>query len=129
MSFLDSLENSLKSLENSPDPQDAGREKDRRKLDVAAQKAVAPWAEQLKKSGYTEELMKVATREGFKLRMKVYIIWLGSTLRFEARDRRLELRPAVDGVQAVFAVNGEETGSRLIELKGDPGKLVQDWLA
>jgi hypothetical protein len=129
MSFLDNLENSLKSLENGAGPEDAGREKDRRKLDVAAQKAVAPWAERLKKSNFTEELMKAATREGFKLKTKVYITWLGSMLRFEARERRLELRPAIDGVLAVFLVNAEETGSRLIELQGDPAALVNEWLA
>ena len=129
MSFLDNLENSLRSLENGADQEDAGREKDRRKLDVAVQKAIAPWAEQLKKSPFTEELMKVATREGFKSKTKVYITWLGSTLRFEARERRLELRPAANGVFAVFLNNAEETGSRSIELEGDPAALVHEWLA
>ncbi len=129
MGFLDNLENSLKSLENGADQENAGRETDRRKLDVAAQNAVAPWAEQLRKSRYTEELMSAATREGFKSKTKVYITWLGSTLRLEARERRLELRPATQGVRAVFLLNAEETGSRLMQLQGDPAELIREWLA
>ena len=128
MSFLDNLENSLKSLENASGQEDATREKDRRKLDAAAQNAVAPWAEQLKKSAYTEELLKTATREGFKSRTKVYITWLGTTLRLEARERRLELRPSTNGVIATFLLNAEEKGSRLLQLRGDPADLVREWL-
>jgi hypothetical protein len=128
MSFLDNLENSLNSLENTPIQEDAGREKDRRKLEIAEQNAVAPWAERLKKSPYTQGLMSTATREGYKLRTKVYITWLGSTLRLEARERRLDLRPAINGVLAIFSVNAEQIGSRLMELQGDPSDLVHEWL-
>jgi hypothetical protein len=129
VSFLDNLENSLKSLENGTESDHPGREHARRRSDAAAQLAVAPWAEQLKKSPYTEELLNIATREGFKLKTKVYITWLGTHLRLEARDRRLEFHPAANGVQACFLVNGEETGSRLIDLQGDPAELVREWLA
>jgi hypothetical protein len=129
MSFLDNLENSLKSLENEPTHVNTARDKDRRKADVAAQNAVAPWAEQLKKSSYTETLLNTATREGFKLRMKVYITWLGAVLRLEARERRMELRPAPNGIRAVFHIDAVETRSQMIDLKGDPADLVRQWLA
>ncbi len=128
MSFLDNLEDSLKSLENVSDRDGAGREQKRRQTDAAENAKVAPWAEELKKNPYTEQLMKVATREGFKLRTKVYITWMGSTLRFDARERRMELRPAVDGVQAVFSSIGEETGTRRVDFESDPAELVRDWL-
>ena len=36
------------------------------------------------------------------------IIWLGTTLRLQAREHRLELRPTPDGVMAYFLVNEKE---------------------
>lgn len=128
MSFLDNLENDLKNLEKSAAGEDAGRERDQRKRDVAEQNAVAPWAEKLKKSAFTEELLRVATIEGFRQRTKVYITWMGSTLRLEARERRLELRPAPDGIQTVFLENREILSTQWIDLTGDPGELARHWL-
>ena len=98
MSFLDNLENNLKSLESSEQgKEDAERAHRTRESERAQAQAAAPFAEQLKQSPYTAELLKQAARVGFSLRTKVHIAWLGSTLRLEARDKRLELRPTAQG--------------------------------
>ena len=61
---------------------------------------MAPFAEQLKKSAFTVEILRHAARVGHSLRTKVHVAWLGNTLRLEARDRRLELRPTANGIVA-----------------------------
>jgi hypothetical protein len=128
MSFLDSLENNLKSLESVPDGELMGREEARRNAERARQNAIAPSAEQLKTSPFTAELLSLAVREGHRLRTKVYIAWIGTTLRLDARERRLELRPLPDGIRAVFLTNNEESDGRAIDLTGDAAALVRDWL-
>jgi hypothetical protein len=127
MSFLDNLENSLKSLE-SQDERD-GSVARRREADRTATLAAAPWADKLKNSGYTKTLMKHATAAGYKLRTKVYLGWVGSALKLEAREQKLELYPAPDGIDAVFLDNGKETRRKKIDLEGDPDDLVREWLA
>jgi hypothetical protein len=117
MSFLDDLENNLKSLESA----EGGREADERQARLrererAAAQAIAPWAEELKKSAFTAELLHQAARVGFSLRVKVHVAWLGTTLRLEARGRRLELRPTPSGIVAAY-------------LEGSPEALVRAWLA
>ncbi len=130
MSFLDNLENSLKSLESSEQgKEDAERAHRTREQERAQAQAVAPFAEQLKQSGYTAELLKQAARVGFSLRTKIHIAWLGSTLRLEARDKRLELRPTAQGIVAAYIENGQETRSEAFDLSGNPEDLVRGWLA
>jgi hypothetical protein len=129
MSFLDSLENNLKSLEAVPDAELVGREEMKRNAERARQNAIAPWAEQLKSSPFTAELMSVATREGHRRRTKIYISWIGPVLRLEARERRLELRPTADGIHSVFLVNNEETETKPADLKSDPAALIGSWLS
>jgi len=126
MSFLDNLENNLKSLER----QDERSGDDRRRQEEERMRAVAaaPWASKLKESPYVEKLLTEATLAGHRLRTKVYIAWLGATLRLEARERRLELRPAADGVHAVFLENQVEQRSELLNLDSDPAELIQSWL-
>ncbi len=126
MSFLDNLENSLKSLERVEERDGSAHRK--RESERAAALAVAPWAEKLKTSSYTSELMNKAAEAGHRLRAKMYITWLGAVLRFEIRGRKLELRPTVDGVQAVFLEGIEELKSQAIDLNGNPGDLIKDWL-
>jgi hypothetical protein len=58
----------------------------------------------------------------------VNIIWLGPTLRLEARDHRLELRPAPDGVRALFLVRGTEIKKQKVDLNGNPEQLAKEWL-
>src|SRR5450631_1986014 len=130
MSFLDDLENNLKSLESSEQGKDdAERAHRARESERAEAQAVAPFAEQLKKSPYTAELLTQAARVGFSLRTKVHIAWLGSTLRLEAREKRLELRPIPQGIVAGYIENGIETRTEACDLTGSPEELVQQWLA
>ena len=130
MSFLDDLENNLKSLESSEQGKDdAERAHRARESERAEAQAVAPFAEQLKKSPFTAELLTQAARVGFSLRTKVHIAWLGSTLRLEARDKRLELRPTPQGIVAGYIENGRETRTEPCDLTGSPEDLVRQWLA
>jgi len=130
MSFLDNLENNLKSLESSEQGrEDAERAHRTRESERARAQAAAPFADQLKDGPYTAELLKQATRIGFTLRTKVHIAWLGSSLRLEAREKRLELRPTAAGVVAVYIENGQETRAEPLDLSGNPETLVRGWLA
>jgi hypothetical protein len=130
MSFLDNLENTLKSLESSEQgKEDAERAHRARQSERAQAQAAAPFAEQLKHGPFTAELLKQAARVGFGLRTKVHVAWLGTTLRLEARDKRLELRPTPDGIVAGYIENGQETRTEPCDLNGSPELLVRKWLA
>lgn len=129
MSFLDNLENNLKSLESREEGNASAEQQRRsRERDRAEAQAAAPHAEELKKGPFTAELLKQAARVGFEKRTKVHIAWIGSALRLEARERRVELRPTASGVQAVCIDNGQETRNEPLDLKGDAEKFVRDWL-
>jgi hypothetical protein len=129
MSFLDNLENNLKSLESQEEGKESA-ERSRRTRDAqkATAQAAAPWAEELKKGAFTAELLKQAARIGFSLRVKVHVAWLGTTLRLEAREKKLELRPSADGITAAYLENGAETRSEPLDLQGDPAGLLRNWL-
>jgi len=130
MSFLDNLENNLKSLESRDEGQDDAVRRDRaRTSQRAAAQATAPYAEELKKGRYTEELLRQAARMGHALRVKVHIAWLGATLRLEARERRLELRPTPKGVLAVWIENNQESRTQPVDLKGQPDEMLKEWLS
>ena len=130
MSFLDDLVNNLKRLESSEQgKEDAERAQRARESERAQAQAVAPFAEQLKQSPYTAELLKQAARVGFSLRTKVHIAWLGSTLRLEARGKRLELRPTPQGSVAAYIENGQEIRTEACDLNGSAEDLVRRWLA
>ena len=129
MSFLDNLENNLKSLESQEEGKEAAERAHRtRESQRASAQAAAPWADELKKGAFTAELLKQAARIGFSLRLKVHVAWLGTTLRLEARDRRLELRPTATGVVAAHLENGVETRSEPLDLKSDAADFVRRWL-
>jgi hypothetical protein len=130
MSFLDDLENNLKSLESAEEGKDTAAQQERvRQRERATAQAAAPYAEELKKGPYTAELLKQTARIGFSMRTKVHIAWLGSNLRLESRERRLELRPTPAGIVAVYLENNQEKRSEPLDLKGDPEQLVRDWLS
>jgi hypothetical protein len=130
MSYLDNLENSLKSLESHEEGKESVEQQHRaRERERAAAQASAPYAEELKKGPFTAELLKQATRVGFEKRVKVHVAWLGTTLRLEARERRLELRPTATGVAAVWLENNQETRSEPLDLKGNAEELVRRWLS
>jgi hypothetical protein len=129
MSFLDNLENSLKSLESSEEAAESRqREHDRRQSERARTLATAPWAEKLKSAPFTAALLKQATAAGFQVRAKVYISWIGTSLRLEAKGRKLELQPMSDGIQALFSGEGLEPYSQPVNLEGDPDSLVKEFL-
>jgi hypothetical protein len=129
MSFLDNLENNLKSLESREDGREAAdRQQRARESERAQAQAIAPFAEQLKTSPFTAGVLTQAARVGHSLRTKVHAAWLGNTLRLEARDRRLELRPTATGIVAVSIANGTETGAEPLDLRGDPEQLIREWL-
>jgi hypothetical protein len=129
MSFLDNLENNLKSLESQEDGKESAerqhRERENRRANA---QAVAPFAEQLKDGPYTAELLKQAARVGHSLRVMVRATWLGTTLRLEARERKLELRPTPDGISAVYLENNTEVRTEPLDLKGSPEQLLRAWL-
>jgi hypothetical protein len=126
VSFLDNLENSLKALES----QEQGGLDESRRRESERERAVAaaPWAERLKSGPYTKALMSVATRAGYSRRLKVHLVWIGTSLRLEAGTQRLELRPEPDGVAAVFLDGNAEIRRGGIHLTDDPQKLVDQWM-
>ena len=129
MSFLDNLENNLKSLESHEESADAKESQRRqRERDRAETQAAAPYAEELKKSAFTSDLMKFAARVGFEKRTKVHLAWLGSSLRLEARERRVELRPTASGIQAIYVDDGQEVRKEPVDLAGSAEAFIRAWL-
>ncbi len=126
MGFLDNLEGSLKNLESSNERDPSAFQ--RRQDDRARAIAVAPWAEKLKDSAYTKQLFDKAAIAGHRNRTKVYMAWLDNTLRLEAKGRRLELRPASDGIFADFIEPDGRTASKVLDLNSDPQALIDEWL-
>jgi len=127
MSFLDNLENNLKALESREEGGlDQSRRRDQeRELALAA----APWAERLKSEPFAQALMQQATLAGRQRRIKVNLMWIGTTLRLEARGHRLELRPGPKGVTAIFLIRSEEIRQQPVDLSHDPAKLTSQWMA
>jgi hypothetical protein len=130
MSFLDNLENNLKTLESQEEGKESAERQHRdRENQRALAQASAPFAEVLKESPYTAELLTQAARVGHSLRLKVHIAWLGSTLRLEARERRMELRPTPAGIVTAYMENNQETRTEPLDLKGSPEQLLRAWLS
>lgn len=130
MGFLDNLESSLKSLESEGERD--GSEVLKRDEERNRRFAAAPWADQLRQSEFTRKLFDEAAVTGHRLRTKIYIAWLDTTLRLEARGRSLELRPTANGIVAVFIpVPGEGQGTeheRPLGLESNPADLLTEWL-
>jgi hypothetical protein len=106
MSFLDSLENSLKALEGTEQSGlDEHKRKDSERRRAAAS---APWAER---------------------RTKVNFVWIGTTLRLEGRNHRMELRPSPEGIDVVYIKNGVELKQQRIDLNGKPEDILPAWMA
>ncbi|MGA7416254.1 MAG: hypothetical protein WBW33_37635 [Bryobacteraceae bacterium] len=130
MGFLDNLENSLKSLESQGERD--GSERLRQEEERNRRAAEAPWADQLKQSEFTRKLFDDAAAAGHRLRTKIYVAWLATTLRLEARGRRLELRPTPAGIVAVFIPDPNDGQAveteRPLQLDSDPADLLREWL-
>ena len=73
--------------------------------------------------------MQQATIGGRQRRIKVNLMWIGTTLRLEARGHRLELRPGPKGIVAVFLRGTDEVKQEPVDLAGDPRKLTGEWMA
>jgi len=131
MSYLDNLENQLKSLERQEerDPARIQEERERAARERSKRLAAGPFAEQLRSGKFTQELLGHATRLGFAKRAKVYMTWIDTTLRLEAKQLRLELRPTAEGVVAHFLEDGNETGTDKVDLHGDAAVLAETWIA
>jgi hypothetical protein len=130
MSFLDNLENNLKNMESREERGSNSRQQQsRREGDRTRARAVAPYLEELRKGPFTTELLNEATRIAHGYRTKVYMTWLDSTLRLEAREHRLELRATPDGVKAEFCRANEASHSEMVELTVPKAKaLAEKWM-
>ena len=127
MGFLDNLENAVKSMEarEPPDPLDEQRRRDHQ--DQA--RIAAPYAEELRNGPFSAALMNFIADLSFDYRTKVMIAWIDTTLRFEARGHRLELRPTKNGIISVFLNGPEEIRTAPVTAKTNPEKLAREWLA
>jgi hypothetical protein len=130
MGFLDNLENDLKAMERAAerDPAAAARQQAAREAARAAALATAPHAEQLRNSKFTAELLNHAVMLGRTRRVNVRILWVGSTLRLQAQEYSLELRPTAEGVRAHFLKGGAEKESVPVDFSGSPEGLARRWL-
>lgn len=131
MGFLDNLENTLKSNEAREEREPAHYRKTQRQIEAekAKAKAIQPLVDELRKGKFTAELLNEVTRISHGLRTKVYITWLGSTLRLEAREHRLELVPTSEGISATTFVQARPTGTHSVDLKKSAKPLAERWLS
>jgi len=131
MSFLDNLENNLKALENleERDPEKVKRDQDRREAERNAALLRAPYADALKNSPFTSELLTQCRTIGHAQRVLVQFTWLGENLRLDAKAKRMELAPTAQGITAVLSLNGEETGRLIVDPQADDAAaLAKRWL-
>ncbi len=131
MSFLDNLENNLKALESRTerDPEALAREAAGREAARSEALRIAPHAEALRNGAFKDQLLAACRTIGHRKRILVRPVWLGSTFRLEAGDRRMDLRPVAEGVVAVYFEGGAEKESMPVDLSGDPAKLAEKWLS
>lgn len=130
MSFLDNLENNLKALEShlEKDADTLRREQEAR--EAARTEAIrrAPVAEALRNGPFTNNLLAACQTAGHRLRTLIRPTWFDTTLRLDARDKRVELRPTAEGVVAVFSTAGVESHTAPVDLNGDAESFVRQWL-
>jgi hypothetical protein len=131
MSFLDNLENTLKSLEGREqrDPEQMERERIAREQAREHALRTAPYAELLRSSPFTSQLLTACRTEGHRLRRLVRITWLEGTLRLETGTSRLDLEPVPDGVRATIRHDGEAIHSEMVDFDADPQLLARRWLS
>jgi len=129
MGFLDNLENTLKNAERGAEREDEKSANHSRAAELQALRAAAPNAEALKKGQWTQDLLTQCVTLGHGQRMRVGMAWIGTTLRLEAKEKRLDLQPTATGIDAIYFVDGTETAREPVDLKGDPAALARKWLA
>ena len=130
MSFLDSLENNLKTLETQDD-----RDPERRRRDMEARAAeretarlLSPHVEMLKNGPFTQSLLSTSRTLGHSLRTFIDTTWIGTTLRLQVRAHRLELRPTNQGILAVYIEDGEEVRTEPLDRTVPAETLLRRWL-
>jgi hypothetical protein len=131
MSFLDNLENNLKALESreEKDPEKLKRDQEQREADRNAALQRAPYAEALKNSPFTMELLTQCRTIGHGQRVLVQFTWIGESLRLDAKAKRVELTPTPEGITAVFTEGGLETGRAKVDPHSDDAaSLARRWL-
>jgi hypothetical protein len=131
MSFLDNLENNPKALESQEekDPEKVKRDHERRDAERNAALLRAPYVEALKNSAFTSQLLTECRTIGHGQRVLVQFVWIGETLRLNAKAKRMELIPSPEGITAILSVDGEETARTTIDpQKDDPASLARRWL-
>lgn len=127
MSYLDNLENNLKALENQEekDPEKVQRDRERRDAERNAALLRAPFVEALKSSAFTSELLTQCRTIGHGQRVLVQFVWVGETLRLNAKNKRMDLTPSAEGIAAVMSVDGMETDRTTVDPnKDDAGALA-----
>jgi hypothetical protein len=129
MGFLDNLENTLKNAERGSEREDEKASSVSRAEELAALRAAAPNAEVLKKGQWTQDLLTQAVTIGHGMRMRVGMAWIGTTLRLEAKEKRLDLQPTATGIEAVYYNDGVETGREPVDLASAPEQLARKWLS
>lgn len=135
MSFLDNLENNLKSLESreEADPEAVKRRLAERANERSEALRRAPFEQALKAGPFAGELIASARRLGHARRVMVRPTWLDSMLRLEARidgvEQRLELHATGEGVEAVFLRDGAEVSRELVDLASPAEALAARYLA
>jgi hypothetical protein len=115
-------------MERGADKENEREDLKRREAELAAERALAPLAEQLKKSPFTNALLTECMTIGHKQRTRVGMAWIGTTLRLDAKEKRLELRPTPEGILAVFHADGAETARESVDLNGEAASLAAKWL-
>ncbi len=130
MSFLDNLENSLNALERveEKDPAAIARRQAAEQSAKDHARRIAPHAAMLKSSAFTDSLLAACRVLGHQRRTLVQFTWLDSTLRLDAREKRMELRPTPDGVIAVWMQDGTEVHQEAVDFNGSAEALAQRWL-
>ena len=130
MSYLDSLENNLNALERieEKDPEQLRRDAEARELERALALRIAPHADTLRNGEFTSQFLTACRTVGHGLRMMVRFTWIENTLRLEAKEKKLELQPVPEGIQALFYVAGEQTAAEMLDLGGDPAAFARRWL-
>lgn len=130
MSFLDNLENNLKALESrvERDIEQIRREQAEREKDRENALKRAPHADALRNGPYVQHLLTACRTIGHPLRLMVRPAWVEGALRLEARDKKLELRPTAEGVEAVFFEAGTAKRTQAVDLAGDAEALAREWL-
>ena len=132
MSFLDDLENNLNALERQEekDPEKVKRDQERREADRQAALSRAPHVEALKTAPFTSELLTQCRTIGHGQRVLVRFTWIGENLRLDAADKRLELAPTANGIEATSSIKGVEQKRAIVNLEtDDPAALAREWLS